>query len=182
MKGWHHYCAATEVATQFCSFTRANGKKWKAEPNENYAKSFSNLAVVAGRDWEGMFGLQLQNIQVQMTYPVVVFQNPIYRVREEQGKPKVEVVRHIQLHHPANLNGDLMTAQIDVVTEAELPNLLATIQSELEISRDRINVHYDRLLNSALDQKRVASRNALARAVRDDVSGTPFSSSPWRND
>jgi hypothetical protein len=182
MKDWHHYCAATEVATQFCSFTRANGKRWKAEPNENYAKSFSNLAGLAARDWEGMFGLQLQSIQVQMTYPVVVFQGPIYRIREEQGKPKVEAARHIQLHHSANLNGALVTAQIDVVTEAELPELLATIQSELKTFRDRVCMHYDRLLKSALDQKRVASRNALATKIGDHASRAPFSSSPWGND
>jgi len=159
MNDWHHYCATTEVAVQFCSFTRPNKKKnWKAEPNENYSKSFSNLAVMAAQDWEGMFGLHLQNIQVQMTYPVVVFQGPIYRVLEEQGKAKVEAVRHIQLRHSANLNGDLVTVQIDVVTEPELPVLVRTIQAELKMCRDRINLLYDRLLRSALDQKRVASQ------------------------
>jgi hypothetical protein len=159
MKDWHHYCQATEVATQFCSFTRVKEKpKWKAEPNENYSKSFSNLAIVAARDWEGMYGLHLQNIQMQMTYPVVVFQGPIYRVQEEHGKAKAEDAQHIQLRHSALLNGDLVTVQIDVVTETELPILIGTIQSELKTFRDRVIDHYDRLLSSALDQKRVASQ------------------------
>jgi hypothetical protein len=159
MKNWHHYCTVSEVATQFCSFARATEKKrWKAEPNENYTKSFSNLAAMAARDWEGMFGLHLQNIQVQMTYPVVVFQGPIYRVLEDNGKAMVEEARHIQLHHSATLNGDLVSVQIDVVTEAELPVLMGTIHSELKMVRDRINLQYDRLLRSALDQKLVASQ------------------------
>lgn len=166
MKNWHHYCRATEVATQFCSFTRANEKKkWKAEPNENYAKSFSNLALTATRDCEGMFGLQLQNIQVQMSYPVVVFGGPIYRALGEQGKAKVEAASHIQLHHFGTLSGQVLPVQIDLVTEAEFPVLIETILSELKTFRDRINLHYDRLLNSALDQKRVASKNAVLRTV-----------------
>jgi hypothetical protein len=165
MKDWRHYCQTTEVATQFCSFAR-DGKKWKAEPNENYSKSFSNLALTASRDSEGMFGLQLQNIQVQMSYPVAVFQGPTYRVVEEHGKAKVEAASHIQLHHSAIVNGDLVTVQIDVVTEGELPSLIATIQSELKVFRDRINLHYGRLLNSALDQKRVASRSHETHSKR----------------
>src|SRR5207245_508690 len=156
MEDWHHYCRETEVATQFCSFKRETGKKWKAEPNENYAKSFSNLALTVAGDWEGMFGLELENIQVQISYPVVVFQGPIYRVVEEQGKARVEAANHIQLHHFATLNGELVPVQIDVVTEAEFPALIGTILSELKTFRDRIKLQYDRLLNSALDQKRVA--------------------------
>jgi hypothetical protein len=172
MKDWHHYCKATEIATQFCSFIRDGKGKWKAEPNENYSKSFSNLATVATQDWEGMFGLELANIQVQLTYPVVVFQGPIYRLMEEHRKAKVEPVSRVQLHHSATLDGKLVTAQIDVVTEAAFPGLIATIQSELKVFRDRINLHYPRLLNSALDQKRVALSNARAKAIRKEFSGS----------
>src|ERR1700675_172746 len=176
MKDWHHYCQASEVATQFCTFTRTNGKKWKAEPNDRYSKSFSNLALMATLDCEGMGGLQLQNIQVQISYPVVVFQGPIYRVVEEQDKPKLEAVNHIQLHHSCTLNGQAVGAQIDLVTESELPVFLETVLAELRIFRDRINSHYDRLLNSALDQKRFASSNAFKKAVSEAV---PSSCRRW---
>lgn len=180
MKDWHHYCSATEFATQFCSFARAKeGKKWNAGPHENYSKSFSNLTATAARDWEGMFGLQLANIQVQMSYPVAVFQGSIYRVSEEQGKAKVEAARHIQLRHSAIVNGELVTAQIDVVTEPEFPTLVGTILSELKTFRDRVSSHYDRLLNSALDQKSVASRNAFPSAVREGGSDSRFSTRRW---
>src|SRR5262249_16935627 len=112
----------------------------------NYSKSFANLAVTASRDSEGMFGLQFQNIQVQLAYPVVVFQGPIYRVVEEHGRANRVSVNHIQLRHSTVVNGALVTAQIDVVIESELPNLISTIRAELRTFRDRINVHYPRLL------------------------------------
>jgi hypothetical protein len=166
MKDWHHYCQATEVATQFCTFVRV-GKRWKAEPQENYSKSFSNLAVTSAKDWEGLFGLHLPCIQVQLTYPVIVFQGPIYTVVEEQGKAKVEPASHIQLHHFAIADGEPLKVQIDVVTEAEFTPLISTIRSELGVFRDRIKLHYARLLASALDQKRVASRTASAHRVHE---------------
>jgi hypothetical protein len=180
MKDWHHYCSATEIATQFCSFARDGKKKLKAEPNENYSKSFANLAVTASRDSEGMFGLNLQNIQVQLSYPVVVFQGPIYTVVEDCGKAKVVSGNHIQLHHSALINGMLLTAQIDVVTESEFPKLISTIQTELKTFRDRIDAHYARLLNSALDQKRVSSKNQF-RATHPEGSApqSRFSSAQW---
>ena len=174
MQNWHHYCASREVATQFCSFNR-NGKKWKAEPNENYSKSFSNLAAASARDWEGAFGLHLQSIQVQLTYPVVVFQGPIYCVFEEQGRAIVEAASHIQLHHSAIVDGELLKVQIDVVTESEFTKLLSTIRSELRVFRDRINLHYERLLNSAVDQKRVASMSTSAVSARREVHPGRFS-------
>ena len=131
---------------------------------------------MATLDCEGMGGLQLQNIQVQISYPVVVFQGPIYRVVEEQDKPKLEAVNHIQLHHSCTLNGQAVGAQIDLVTESELPVFLETVLAELRIFRDRINSHYDRLLNSALDQKRFASSNAFKKAVSEAV---PSSCRRW---
>ena len=179
MKNWHHYCQASEVATQFCGFTRGNNKKWKAEPNERYSKSLSNLALMATFDWEGMFGLQLQNIQVQIMYPVVVFQGPIYRVVEEQGGAKVEAANHIQLHHSGTLNGQVVGAQIDLVTESELPVFLETVLSELNMFRDRIKLHYDRLLSSALDQKRVASRSTFSHTVSERAPSSRLSARRW---
>jgi hypothetical protein len=167
MKEWHHYCKAVEVATQFCAIERdkKSDKKWTAEANERYTKSFSNLALAAVQDWEGMFGLHLECIQVQLTYPVAVFQGPICVVREKSGNAQVEYANHIQLHHVASLNGQLRGVQIDVVTEDEFPNLLATFESELEAFRDRVKSDYERLLKNALDQKYLASQIALTRAA-----------------
>jgi hypothetical protein len=166
MKDWHHYCQLKDVATQFCGFKWTNENKrnekreWKAEPMENYSKSFSKLAAVTDSDSASGYGLQLQCIQVQTSYPVAVFQGPIYRVEDDGGKAKVEAVDHLQLHHSATVNGRVIQAQIDVVTEAAFPKLMEDILTELKTFRDRIKDHYARLLNSALDQKRVASQNA----------------------
>jgi hypothetical protein len=59
-----------------------------------------------------------------------------------------------------HLVGGVIQAQIDVVTEAAFPKLIEEILEELKTFRDRINGPYPRLLNSALDQKPVASQNA----------------------
>lgn len=159
MKDWHHYCQANEVATQFCTFER-NGKKFKAGPNDNYSKSFSKLAMITASDSADGYGLNLQNIQVQASYPVVVFQGPIYRVEDDNGRAKMEPVDHIQLHHSAVVNGRMIQVQIDVVTEAAFPQLMDEVLQELKTFRDKINGHYARLLNSALDQKQAAAQRA----------------------
>ena len=165
MKEWHHYCQAQEVATQFCGFSRS-GKKWKAETMNNYSKSFADVGLMAAIDSEGAFGLHLQCIQVQLAYPVVVFQGPIYRVQDASGKAIVEEVTHLQLHHSAMLNGQMIQAQIDVVMENAFPALLESILAELKTFKDRINTLYPRLLNSALDQKRVASQNSARQMFK----------------
>jgi hypothetical protein len=164
MKDWHHYARSLEVATQFCSFSRANEKKeWKAEPMEHYAKSFSSLATVAASTQGEIFDLRASNIQVQLSYPIVVYQGPLYQVRDDGGRATLEATEHVQLHHSAHLNGGVVSVQIDAVTEREFPRLAARILEELKTFRDRVNGLYPRLLNSALDQKRVASQNAARR-------------------
>lgn len=170
MKDWHHYCRTPEIATQFCTFTRKGKHSWKAEPNESYTKSFSNLGLLAIHDWEGMFGLHLRNIQIQMTYPVVVFQGPIFRVTEESGSAKVQAVKHLQLQHFASSNQGLDAVQIDIVTEDEFPVLIQKIVGELRILRDRVKSQYERLLGSALDQKQAARKDALRRELGENNS------------
>lgn len=173
MKEWHHYCQTNEVATQFCGFKWTNENKprekreWKTEPMNNYSKSFADVALMAAVDSDGAFGLHLQCIQVQLAYPVVVFQGPIYRVRDVSGKATVEEAMHIQLHHSAMLNGRMIQAQIDVVTESAFPSLMESILAELRTFRDRINGLYPRLLNSALDQKRVATQNSARQMFKE---------------
>lgn len=130
---------------------------------KNYSDSFAALARVTAFDSLDVAGLHLQNIQVQFSYQVVVFQGPIYRVQEQGGKAKVEVAEHIQLHHSTSVNGRIVLLQIDVVTEAAFPKLIEAILRELNTCRGKILVHYDRLLNSALDQKRVAAQNVVRR-------------------
>jgi hypothetical protein len=169
MGGWHHYCQSGEVATQFCSFRWVNEnrpkdkKEWKAEPMENYSRSFSNLAAVAASNSVDDCELQANNIQVQLVYPIAVFQGPIYRVHDDGGKATIEATEHVHLHHSAPLNGGVVSVQIDVVTERAFPGLVELILTELKTFRDRINQLYPRLLDSALDQKRVASQIAARK-------------------
>lgn len=173
MKDWHHYCQATEVATQFCTFERS-GKKFKAGPNENYSRSFSKLAIATASDSSDVGGVHLQCIQVQASYPIVVFQGPIYRVEEDNGKAKVAEVDHVQLHHSTTVEGRVIQVQIDVVTETAFARLMEEILEELKTFRDKINDLRPRLLNSALDQKRAASQKSARQAVSTLLPGGQF--------
>lgn len=47
---------------------------------EHYSKSFSKLAMITASNSADGYGLRLQSIQIQVCYPVAVFQGPIYRV------------------------------------------------------------------------------------------------------
>lgn len=174
MKAWHHYCNAQEVATQFCGFKWTNEQKprekreWKAEPMEQYSKAFSRLAIVTASDSTDSAG-PLPCIQMQMSYPVVVFQGLIYCVEDENGKAKITSADRLQLHHSATVAGRLILVQIDVVTEATFPQLMEDILAELKVLRDRIQGLYPKLLQSAIDQKMAASQRR-ARGVLGGIT------------
>jgi len=130
MKDWYHFCPAEEVATQFCTFER-NGKKFKAGPNDNYSESFSKLAVLTASDSDGGYDLHLKNTRVKASYPVAVFQGPIYQ-------------------------------EMDKILE------------ELNTFRDMIGGMRPRLLNSAFDQKQVASQDAARQMFSARLPGGQY--------
>lgn len=66
-----------------------------------------------------------------------------------------------------SVNGSVIPVQIDVLTEAAFPKLIEKILEELKTFRNRMNIIYDRLLNSARDQKRVALNNAIGTTFKD---------------
>jgi hypothetical protein len=167
MRHWHHYCESREIATQFCGFTRAK-KEWKAEPMEHYSKSFSQLATVTGTRSLSWFDLKAQSIQVQLIYPVVVFQGQLFCVRNEGGKARVEPTEQIQLHHSALVNGTVVSVQIDIVSEAGFPALMARILGDLKDLKYRIKSLHPQLLKSAVEQKR-GSQDAATRAAMETL-------------
>lgn len=180
MKDWHHYCLATEVATQFCSFTRnavaeevvkkqkqkekkgSDGLmredwRWKTEAMENYSKSFSNLCVALATVGAGSFDIRKQNIELEFYYPIVVFQGPLYEARMKGGEIELRRTDHLQFHHAASIGSAIVRAQIDVVSEQGFPGLVDTITDELRRIAEGIRSMEARLLNSACDQKQVTS-------------------------
>ena len=179
MKDWHHYCAAPDVGTQFCSFSRdnsaeekkrqaRNGKPpleradwcWKAESMEQYSKSFSSLCIAVAMAGVGSFGTKQQNIEIELYYPIIIFQGPIYEARAKGGDIELQRTDHLQIHHSASVDGRVLTAQMDVVSEKGFPALLDTIQRELTQTAEGIRKIEPRLLASAINQKEVASHRA----------------------
>ena len=155
MKDWHHYCQAPEVATQFCSFARdqaaeeqqkkqQNDRKmplpredwcWKAESMEHYSKSFSNLCIATEWAGGGIVDTRQQNIQLQFCYPIIVFQGPVYEARLTGGEVDLRRSDHLQLHHSASVEGQVVRTQIDVVSEPAFPAVIEIIVRELQTNR-----------------------------------------------
>jgi hypothetical protein len=160
VRDWHHYCQTREVATQFCSFARS-GKHWKAEAMANYSQSFSALCLAAFISRSSPFSTKDENIELEFYYPIVVFQGPIYAVHVDGSNFRTEPVGHVQLHHAASLYAGPVKGQIDIVTESEFPALLRTILSELKRIQAGLQEHYDRLLATAIAQKRLVERAEL---------------------
>jgi hypothetical protein len=173
MKDWHHYCEAQEIGTQFCSFLRDNSAEekkrqakqngrpplprqdwcWKPESMEQYSKSFGSLCVATEGSGVGSFDPRQPNIQLGVYYPIIVFQGPIYAARAKDGDIDVRRTEHLQIHHSATVGGQVVRAQIDVVSEQGFPALIETIKRELERTAEGIKAIEARLLNSAIDQK-----------------------------
>jgi hypothetical protein len=154
MSDWHHYCTENEIATQFCGFNRA-GKGWKAELVENYAKGFDNLCVVTAPG-PPAGNLQKLSIDVVFNYPITVFQGPIWIARPLGGSVELHPVERVLFRHSASVGDQIVTRVIDVVTESALPSLLDNvIRPESRLIDESIGRHFERLLASAIDQKRV---------------------------
>ena len=110
---FHHYCDVSGVATQFCSFTRDQGEEkqkqhdrkalltrhdwcWKTESMEHYSKSFASLCVAAETDESEFVILDQQNIQLRVTYPIIVFQGTFYEAHTTGGANRPTVFTRSQ--------------------------------------------------------------------------------------
>jgi hypothetical protein len=184
MKDWHHYCAVEWVATQFCGFSRDSASeesskqkgtnrklplprvewRWKTDSMENYSKSFGNLCIVTEGAGVGSFDTDQQNIQLEFYYPIIVFQGPLYEASVHDRDIELRPTEQLQLHHSASVGGHVIRAQIDVVSERQLPGLIETIQNELKQMAEGIKRIEPRLLASAIDQKQVAAQRLAGAA------------------
>ena len=185
MKDWHHYCQAPEIATQLCGFSRDQAAEeqkkqqqtnrklplprgdwcWKAESMEQYSKSFSNLCIATEWAGGGNVDLRQQNIQLQFSYPIIVFQRPFYEARMSGAEVDLRRSDRLQLHHSASVGGRVIRNQIDVVSETAFPALIEVIVAELRQIASSIRTIGPRLLASAIDQKRVALQRQVISSL-----------------
>lgn len=188
MKDWHHYCGTHEVATQFCTFSRPeeqqeekkktlrNRWKWKAskpEDMKHYRQSFSDLCAVVEHEGLSAGSLDEERIEIEFYYPIVVFQGPIYAVRVSGANVDVTEADHLQFHHSTSAHRQILSAQIDVVSERAFPALIEEIVRETSrVAKVIKKGFYERLLASAVDQKRVATRRGEGRPI--DLRGLAF--------
>jgi hypothetical protein len=136
---WHHYARATTVATQLCSFTTNKTGKITTDPCSKYRESLNRLCLATAARALRLKGRSAQDRDprfgffIELVYPILVAGGPIMSVIPNAGGVRLLSQEHIQLHRGARVDGTLHEFQIDVVTEAALSTLLATIQAEAEL-------------------------------------------------
>jgi Protein of unknown function (DUF2934) len=190
MKTWHHYCTARQpLATHFCGFVRdedAENKKrqgqdkkkpldrrdwcWKADDMKQYAQSFTRLALATVLDSCATGAVDIPNIQLDFTYPIVVFAGPVYAVQQSSDGVQVYRVDHLQMHHAVSIGDRTELVQFDIVEEAAFLRVVEIILAELKTIATRIDRMYDRLIKSAVDQKQIARQRRLTSSVTSHLS------------
>src|ERR1035441_3214826 len=102
---WHHYSQAREIATQFCTFDRQGKKGWKAEGNNRYWTSLTDLCVAALHQVESSDD---RDIYIEPHYPILVVKGPLYAVHQRGGSAQVEQTSHVQLHHSVRVAAEII--------------------------------------------------------------------------
>jgi hypothetical protein len=161
---WHHYCLTKEVAAQLCTFKRS--KSWELDndkPN-HYRSSMSDLCLIAATGTQPRPShLTARGVELEIAYPVMVFQGPIYTVREEfepgpfritgRREVVVEPAAHVQFQHTIRLADREINMQVDIVTETEFPRLLNSIEAERQKFVSGVREHYDVFMQAAASEK-----------------------------
>lgn len=105
------------------------------DPCSTYRESLNRLCLATAARVLRMKGTPPQDRDpkfffIELVYPILVTGGPILSVFTEPGGIRLQQEDHIALHRGARVGGTVHEYQIDVVTEAALPTLLATIQRE----------------------------------------------------
>ncbi len=138
MEEYHHYCKG-RVATQYCTFQLKKDKsEWIALHQDEQHDSITVLiaaieAEIANHyeSWEPPQN-EPEPINIQIYYPLIVLQGPLYEAFTVAGKLKLKKSNHIQFrkeYYSANRHD---TYQIDIITEPFLGNYLTLVENELK--------------------------------------------------
>lgn len=140
---FHHYYHS-KLSTQYCSFQKSGDKKsWIASHPDEHNEMFTTLIKVTEQYLNSWFnGWKLPNKLseehpiIEMIYPVVVVQGPIYAAFLKKGQIILQEYSHIvfrreDILHPV---GDAKTYLIDVVTKNYFhKHYLKLIECEMDL-------------------------------------------------
>jgi len=156
---YHHHCTGP-FYTQYCSFQRKRqNQEWMASHNDEHHEIFNTLTMAveseAREHFENWSFREALDINLQIYYPLVVVQGEILDAEIREGNLTLEPTDHVLYrrdHHSSQRQG---TYQIDVITEAYLPDYLETIESLSKTMARRMKRNRVRIRSSvdALQQK-----------------------------
>jgi hypothetical protein len=142
MEKFHHYCKGP-IATQYCNFQLKKDKSsWMALHNEEQHDTFNKLIKALEYeiakhfdDWYLPDRADEEDVNIQVYYPLVIFQGNLYSAALKNGHLALRKSKHIQFRKELFLphTNEVETYQIDVITEEYLPNYLKIIDSEMEM-------------------------------------------------
>ena len=141
MENYHHYCSET-VATQYCSFNfirKDNKEYWVASHVEEHHNVFDSLVKALESNmeehkWKPPEEEGGEHVNIQIYYPVAIFQGNIYEAFLKDESLILENVEHIQLRKETYLyeENESKTYQIDVISERYLAKYLDIIENEMK--------------------------------------------------
>ncbi len=146
LEKFHHYCGEGHVATQYCTFSRkAHDRHWMALHPEVQHQTFVSLinALEAAIDehysaWTPPKRGKLEEVNIQLYYPLLVLQGDIYMARESRRGVQLRNVRHVRYRREVWTSKRRATYQIDVIQESFLLRYLRMVDREVQTIVDRL--------------------------------------------
>lgn len=171
MEKFHHYCKGA-TATQYCTFQLKKDKSsWMALHNEEQHDTFNKIINVlefeTAKHFDGWYlpkDISEEDINIQIYYPVVILQGPLYSAETRNEKIILRKANHVQLRKELFLPriNEVETYQIDIITERYLSKYLKIIESEIEkikrvFQRKKKEVHFslEKIVSEAKNVKKV---------------------------
>ena len=178
IRSFHHYYLC-KLATQYCSFQKVNDKKkWIALHPDEHHDMFTTLIKVTDqyldfwfKGWSLPKKLNEEHPVIEMIYPLVVIQGPMYAAFLKRGQLILQEYNHIifrreDILHPAE---DAKTYLIDVVTkdyfqkhylkiiECEMDLAINTLRRKKKVVFNSINKIVSEAKNAKKQNKTIAN-------------------------
>jgi hypothetical protein len=145
---FHHYCKPeVPIATQYCTFVVKKGR-WEASHNEEHHDTFNDLIKALEfeisedfRNWFIDERIEREFVDLSYYYPVLIIQGGFYLALVEKNElPILTEYDHIQYSTEvfSHYYQDVISYQIDVISEKYLPSYLSIINHETSIIRKRL--------------------------------------------
>ena len=142
MEKFHHYCKGT-IATQYCTFHLPKKDKsvWIALHNEEQHDTLTSLIKAVDYEiarhfdsWSPPDKVDEEEVNIQIYYPLLILQGALYSATLKNNCLSLRKSKHVQFRKQLFLSraNEVETYQVDVITEAYLPDYLRIIESEIE--------------------------------------------------